>query len=107
MNNQPYAARHTPCLNIDTSSISARLRELASTGRCEQCEVPLTAATADIAQLLTEVGRLYLALKRERFRSANLEAAIRAALGASADGEPDPLAYLRDELPGYIRGWCR
>lgn len=33
-----------------------------------------------------------------RLVSANRLAAIRAALGAAADGEPDPLAYLRDQL---------
>jgi hypothetical protein len=36
-----------------------------------------------------------------RLISANRLAAIRAALSAAADGEPDPLAYLRDEYPGY------
>jgi hypothetical protein len=33
--------------------------------------------------------------------AANLEAAIRAALGAREDGDDDPIGYLRDELaPG-------
>ncbi len=52
-----------------------------------------------IANLVIQVCRLYSALAQERLRSANLEAAIRAALGAASDGEADPLGYLRDELP--------
>ena len=37
-------------------------------------------------------------LAAARLESANRLAAIRAALGAAADNEPDPLAYLRDEI---------
>jgi hypothetical protein len=37
-------------------------------------------------------------LAAARLESANRLAAIRAALGAARDGEPDPLAYLRDQL---------
>ena len=33
-----------------------------------------------------------------RLDRANLRAAMRAALAAHADGEPDPMWYLRDEL---------
>jgi len=29
---------------------------------------------------------------------------MRAALGAHADGETDPLSYLRDEIAGYSGG---
>lgn len=104
MNNKPYPARHTPRLNADTRAISGRLRTVASTRPCEHCEFPAARATADIALLLAEVNRLYRALGKERLRSANLEAAIRAALGAYDDGEPYPLAYLRDELAGIIGG---
>jgi len=50
-------------------------------------------------RLIEETNRLHSALVAERLISANLRAAIRAALGADADGEPDPLAYLRDEIP--------
>ncbi|HYU46914.1 MAG TPA: hypothetical protein VEK84_12155 [Terriglobales bacterium] len=64
----------------------------------------------DIANLLTEVNRLYRALLEARIQSANRLAAIRAALSAYSDGEPDPLAYLRDELGdnhvGPVTGWC-
>jgi hypothetical protein len=48
--------------------------------------------------LLAEVIRLSAALAAARLESANRLAAIRAALGAAADGETDPLAYLRDQL---------
>jgi hypothetical protein len=34
----------------------------------------------------------------KRMESANRLAAIRAALGAAADNETDPLGYLRDQL---------
>lgn len=37
-------------------------------------------------------------LAAARLTSANRLAAIRAVLGAAADGETDPLAYLRDQL---------
>jgi CelD/BcsL family acetyltransferase involved in cellulose biosynthesis len=48
--------------------------------------------------LFSEVIRLARALAAVRLESANRLAAIRAALGAAADGEADPLAYLRDQL---------
>jgi hypothetical protein len=48
--------------------------------------------------LLAETARLTAALAAARLESANRLAAIRAALGAAADGETDPLAYLRDEI---------
>ncbi len=56
--------------------------------------------------------RLAEALRSARLESANRLAAIRAALHAAADSEPDPLAYLRDELPededtAAGEGWCR
>jgi hypothetical protein len=55
---------------------------------------------SEITALCREVTELYGELAATRLQSANRLAAIRAALGAAADGEPDPLAYLRDELPG-------
>jgi len=104
LNNQPYPARHVPHLSIDPEEILTRLRELASAEPCEHCEISLTRAMVDIARLLIQLSLLYSALAEERLRSANLEAAIRAALGAASDGEADPLAYLRDELPDYPAG---
>jgi hypothetical protein len=45
-----------------------------------------------------EISRLTTALAAARLLSANRLAAIRSALAAAADGESDPLAYLRDQL---------
>jgi hypothetical protein len=104
LNNQPYPARHMPPLPVDLNQYASRLRELARITACERCEIPLASAMTDTARLLDQVRQLYTALRAERLRAANLEAAIRAALGAYDDGEADPLAYLRDEIPGYAGG---
>jgi hypothetical protein len=56
---------------------------------------------AEAAFLLGEIIRLARKLAAARLESANRLAAIRAALGAAADGESDPLAYLRDEIGEY------
>jgi hypothetical protein len=53
---------------------------------------------ADIPLLCDEIGRLDAAISRTRRRHQDLTAAARATLAAEADGEPDPLYYLRDEL---------
>jgi hypothetical protein len=45
-----------------------------------------------------EILRLKTALAAARLQSANRLAAIRAALAADADGESNPLDYLRDQL---------
>ena len=64
-----------------------------------------TAAIATIGRALdtipllcAEIGRLRARLARALTDLHNLVAAARATLGANADGEPDPLYYLRDEL---------
>jgi hypothetical protein len=56
---------------------------------------------AEAGFLFTEVIRLARALAAARLESANRLAAMRAALRADADGEADPLAYLRDEIGDY------
>ena len=56
------------------------------------------AALADCAALAADVNRLAAELADTRMDRANLIAAMRAAIGAEADGEVDPLYYLRDEL---------
>ncbi len=58
----------------------------------------LEAALADAATLAAQVIQLSAELERTRLDRANLLAAMRAALAAHADGEADPLWYLRDEL---------
>ncbi len=55
-------------------------------------------ALSDTVALSAQVTRLSAELDRTRLDRANLQAAIRAALAAQADGEPDPMWYLRDEL---------
>ena len=58
----------------------------------------LDTALADNLTLSAEVARLTAELAATRLDRANLLAAMRAAIAAHADGEPDPLYYLRDEL---------
>ena len=55
-------------------------------------------ALADVPATLAELGRISTELEAVRLGRANLLAAIRACLAASAEGEADPLGYLRDEL---------
>jgi hypothetical protein len=58
----------------------------------------LTDALADTTTLAAQVTQLSAELDRVRLDRANLRAAMRATLAAHADGESDPLWYLRDEL---------
>lgn len=58
----------------------------------------LDTALAGTATLADEVTRLSAELAATRLDTANLLAAIRAALAAYTEGEADPLWYLRDEL---------
>jgi hypothetical protein len=60
----------------------------------------LMASVADVPQLVSEVDRLGALVLEARLAYANLRAAARAALSAARDGEPDPFAYLIDELHG-------
>jgi hypothetical protein len=55
-------------------------------------------ALADTAVLSSEVSRLSAEATSARLDTANLLAAVRATLAAYADGEADPLWYIRDEL---------
>ncbi len=56
------------------------------------------AALADLPVVLADLGRARAELEAVRLDRANLLAAIRATLAADAEGEPDPLGYLHDEL---------
>jgi hypothetical protein len=58
----------------------------------------LDTALADNLALSAEVARLNAELVTIRLDRANLLAATRATLAANADGETDPLYYIRDEL---------
>jgi hypothetical protein len=66
---------------------------------CDQCRETILPLIDNIAQLAGKITRLRDLLTAERQTSANLLAAISAALGAESEGEADPLGYLRDELP--------
>jgi hypothetical protein len=55
-------------------------------------------ALADVPALGAVIARLTAELAVTRLDRANLLAAMRAAIGAHAAGEADPLWYLRDEL---------
>jgi hypothetical protein len=55
-------------------------------------------ALNDALTLSAEITRLCAELQATRLDRANLLAAMRATLAAQADGEADPLSYLRDEL---------
>jgi hypothetical protein len=58
----------------------------------------LDGALADVPVVLAELGRVRAELEAVRLDRANLLAAIRATIGADAEGESDSLGYLRDEL---------
>jgi hypothetical protein len=58
----------------------------------------LDQALTDLPAVLADLGRAKAELEAVRLDRANLLAAIRATLTADVEGEPDPLAYLRDEL---------
>jgi hypothetical protein len=55
-------------------------------------------ALSDIPVLTTEITGLRARLTACRIDRANLAAAGRIAITAHHNGEPDPLAYLQDEL---------
>ena len=55
-------------------------------------------ALADLPAVLADLGRARTELEAVRLDRANLLAAIRVTLAADAEGECDPLGYLRDEL---------
>lgn len=58
----------------------------------------LARALDTIPLLCAEIGLVRARLACALTDLHNLVAAARATLGAYADGEPDPLYYLRDEL---------
>jgi hypothetical protein len=105
LTNQEARQRHLPAITIDLDAVASRLETLASAGLCPRCEQAITPVTADIVALLTEVIRLHEAARAARLESANRLAAIQAAIHAAQEGESDPLAYLRDEIPDDGRGW--
>ncbi len=93
--NQPAIPR----LRIDLDEILGTIAlELARVRICDQCGASVPSLINDLADLVAELARLAGDLNQARLDRANLRAAMRAALAAQADGEADPLWYLRDEL---------
>jgi len=93
---QEISTRNTHARNI-IAGFSSVLPTLAEWWQA------LTDALSDTATLAAQVTRLSADLERTRLDRANLRAAMRATLAAHADGEPDPLWYLRDELDAEQR----
>ena len=95
-----------PYSRIDLEEIAARNQTARHMIAGFSAEMPalaefwrhLDTALTDNLTLSAEVARLNAELAASRLDRANLLAAIRAALAAHADGEADPLSYLRDEL---------
>jgi hypothetical protein len=96
--NAQLPERNMPLLSVDIDEIRNRLRDLATADQCGNWHLAASRAITDIARLIIQIYELYAALGAERLRSANLEAAIRAALGAYDEGEAESHAYLRDEI---------
>jgi hypothetical protein len=93
--NQPTIPR----LQIDLDEILGTIAlELARVRICAQCQQSVPSLINDLADLVAELARLAGELDQARLDRANLRAAMRATLAAHADGEADPLWYLRDEL---------
>ncbi|MGO8892466.1 MAG: hypothetical protein ACLQB1_22625 [Streptosporangiaceae bacterium] len=58
----------------------------------------LDRALDDAVVLSAQLTELSTEIERTRLEHANLRAAMRATLAAYADGEADPMWYVRDEL---------
>ena len=89
-----------PKLTVDLSAIAGRHREIVDARTVDGLHNALLDSATDVPLLLAELARLWTQLLTLRLRYANLRAAAQAALSAERDGEPDPLAYLTDELSG-------
>jgi hypothetical protein len=70
----------------------------AATPAVPEIWAQLDTALGDVPALGAIVARLSAALAATRLDRANLIAAMRATLAANAEGEQEPLFYLRDEL---------
>ena len=96
----PHSRPRPPKLAVDVPAIVARLHAVTHASTPEEIHAALVDAVSDVPLLVAELSRLWALHLRLRLRYANLHAAARAALSARRDGEPDPLAYLTDELIG-------
>ena len=91
-------------VRLDLDAIRLRYR------RAVDSAIPASMSAADVPLLVSEVERLGALVIETRLAYANLRAAALAVLSAARDGEPEPFAYLVDELygawptPCYDRG---
>jgi hypothetical protein len=92
-----------PRLHINTEQILAHVAA-AQNAECRDCDANAAALAGDIAASPADITWLYRELITTRLKAANLEAAIRAAVGAREDGDYDPIGYLRDELAPHTGG---
>ena len=85
---------HLPPPTTDLDAVIAHYR----TAQRTRTVPALWTVAADVPVLVAEVhrGRSLLVVMRRTY--ADLRAAAQATLTAAADGEADPLWYLRDEL---------
>ncbi|WP_326598550.1 hypothetical protein [Streptomyces sp. NBC_01803] len=97
-------ARLLPRVEIDLEAINNAWGALERVNHCGRCQADglalllhFSARTVDSARYAIENRRMADQLAEARESAANLRAAIRAALSAAADGEHDPLWFLRDE----------
>ena len=84
----------TPRPILDEEAIWTHLR----TALNSRTSLDIWTAVADVPVLLAEIERLRRLLAWTRTDHANLLAAAQATLAAHADGEDDPLYYVRDEV---------
>ena len=81
------------------ASIDTDLREVTNRHDTATAVVETLARALDAIPLMSaEISSLRRRLASTRHDSNNLLAAAKATLSAHADGEEDPLYYLRDEL---------
>lgn len=88
--------RHVTARNGTARDIIARFAEATPT--LNGVWHYLDTALADVLAMLAELSKAWAELEAVRLNRANLLAAIHATLAAHAEGEPDPLGYLRAEL---------
>jgi hypothetical protein len=104
----PQGEELTPGTDVNILAVYARNDHARRVVAGLAAEMPLLSglwqqvdrALADVPGLGEACTRLTAELAGTRADRANLVAAFRAALAASAEGEDDPLFYLRDELAG-------
>ncbi len=97
---------YTPDTRIDLQEVNARYQDAHRIIAGFSLVIPVLAdlwrqvddSLSDIPVLASEITRSYDHLTVTRLDRANLAAAGMATIAAHRNGEPDPLAYLLDEL---------